>query len=938
VPADDDNASTDNAADANAEETASERRSRRSRRGGRRRNRGEGGEGDDEPEAPVRVVEEFDFSLPQYIPPPTWYAPRLVPTINELSLPPVETRTDAKLDAAKSKLVIDGDAREPHILFVNTETATDMDVVTNQIKLAAATGIHLFSAVTYLPLKNAYGERSYTRTREVLDQILAADPDAKILLRLQCAPTNYWARMHPGELAKYADGTDGDVSFASAEFWRASVGAIAALLQYLSDPETVGGDHVVGIHLDKGEWFHDAQAGYDFSAPNRRAFQQWLHEKYQNIYALRAAWHDGSVDFDSAEIPAWAGTGASDKQNLSALYGALKDRRYVDYHSYASDIVAEAIVGLAESIKQLTDNRILVGASYGYTFEFAHRNDSGHQSLYKVLASPSIDMLAGPNSYANRTPGGAGAFCSPVDSIRLHGKIWIVEDDTKTHLAAEETEDSYNPRIGTPQDTLAVHRRNGFNATVHESGVNWMDLWGQGWLNNETLWSDIQQYRDHHAAAERMRDLRGTTPPEVAVLVDEASFAYVRSDAAGIALQGGLITKIRDLICRSGASVGFYLQSDVAQIPTGSKVFVFLNALRVTTEERQAIRERLQVAGKTLVWLYAPGLFDERGGNRQEVTEIVGQALKPQPWNSRIGTLFTEERHPIIERLHGGKRMGAEDLLNPSYMSTDPQGAVLGEYIQSGSPSIVARNMPGGWKSVFVGEPHLTGELVRGIFRYAGVHVFDLQDDIVTAANGLLAVHAPYTGQRTLHLPRASAVYSLTENRLVTQQSNTFRAFMRGRSTHFFLFGTIEQLSEAIGLSIDELKATQQAHHERQERERSFNPRGNRDANEDSGESDEGSSEPVEPRAPAVLSDALGDLELPDNVDELPSEEEALGELTTPKSPEDGASTTPSRRRRWNRRHQRSQRPENAAPVSMDDILGGLQQRRREPPQPPQGE
>ena len=923
--------------------TPESRRSRRSRRGGRRRGKGVEAVGEEAAEGSVPVVvreerpkhDEIDLTLPIYTPPPIWNAPRLVPTPAELNIDPVETRLEAFIDFENSKLVVDGQPVEPQILFVNTETAIDEQVVREQIQLAAKSGIHLFSAVTYLPLKNAFGERSYTRTNEVVQQILDADPEARILLRIQCAPTNFWARTHPGELARYADGSDGDVSFASAEFWRHSVGAIGALIQHLSSVGTPGGDRVIGFHLDKGEWFHDAQAGYDYSAPNRRAFQQWLREKYQNIYAFRAAWVDGSVDFDSAEIPPWVVGAGHEKLKEPAIYQGVKDRRYVDYHSYASDIVADAITGLASAIKELTDGKLVVGASYGYTFEFAHRNESGHQSLYKVLASSAIDLLAGPNSYSNRSAGGAGSFCSPVDSVRLHKKIWLVEDDTKTHLAADETEDAYNPKVTTPLDTQSVHRRNALSATVHHAGVNWMDLWGQGWLNNDTIWSDLEGFRAQHEAAERMRQLRGESAPEAAVIIDEASFAYVRGDVAGLALQAGLISKIRDLICRSGASVGFYLQSDIPIIPTQTKVFIFLNALRVTSEERQAIRERLQVAGKTLVWLYGPGMFDEKGVSQQEVTEIVGQSIKAQPWNAKIGTIFTEERHPVIERLHGGKRMGSEDVLNPSFTSTDPQGAVLGEYAQTGAASIVARNMPGGWKSVFIGEPHLTGELVRGIFRYAGVHVYDVQDDIVAAADGLLVIHAPYTGQRTLHLPRQAAVYSMTERRLVTAQTTSFRFFMRGRSTHFFLYGTLEQIAEALGQSTDDLRQSQQEHHDRIERERS--QQGNRrqgrqeEQNDEGDQGDERNAPSEQVNIARTEISGLEEIALPDNIDDLPSEEEVLGDALSA-DPAVAGAATPSRRRRWNRR-QRSQRDGNngGAPVSMDQILGDLPRR----PAPP---
>jgi hypothetical protein len=900
---------------------ADSKRAKRPRRGSRRR--GERAENGSETDEASTDADDFDLKAPERVQEPLWKAPRLVPIASEIGFAPVDVPVDASYLSSESKIVIDGEKYDPYVFFVNSDSAENQDVVSRQIRLAAQAGVRIFSAVVYLPLKNAYGVRSFALIDSTIKLILDIVPDARILFRMQCAPTNFWVRTHPGELARYSNNSDGDVSFASAEFWRASVQAIGATIEYLAKPETFGASHVIGFHLDKGEWFHDSSAGYDYSLPNRRAFQHWLREKYQQVYALRAAWRDGSVDFDSAEIPAWQDQETSDKLIEPIIYLSAKDRRYVDYHAYASDIIAEAISGLSEAIKKISKNRLLSGASYGYTFDFSHKNDSGHQSLSRVLASPYVDFLAGPNSYQNRASGGVGANCGPIDSIRLHNKLWIVEDDTKTHLADVETPDVYNPKIVSAQDTLAVHRRNALAAAARNCGVNWMDLWGQGWLDSQEIWDDINQCSEIVKSAKKVLEIRQKKAPEVAVIIDEASEAYIRSNSIGIALQQGLITKTRDLFCRSGASVGFYLQSDIGLIPQETKLYVFLNAIRVTTAERQIIRDQLQKAGKTLAWIYAPGVFDEKGLSRQEVSEIVGLSLRPQPWNSKVGTLFTEERHSIIERLRGGKRMGSEEVVNPSYTSADPQGIVLGEYGQSGSPSVSARVMPSGWKTVFIGEPHLTGELIRGLYRYSDVHVFDSQDDVVVAGNGVLLIHAPYTGQRNISLPQAMAVYNATEKRLVSQSATSFRQFMRGRSSHFFLFGTLAELTRVLETTEEALLATIPPPPERTERNTS----------PDSRQRNHG-SRPASVEEPPlsdieIVTNVIEGAELPEYAEYLPSEDEALGDIEQIEKEGATLPATPSRRRRWNRRKQRTERSDPSTPVSIESILEDLPPRRK---------
>ena len=70
-----------------------------------------------------------------------------------------------------------------------------------------------------------------------------------------------------------------------------------------ADPSTPGGDRVIGLHLDRGEWFNDAALGHDVSQPNQIAFQNWLHAKYQSLHGLRAAWHDAAVTWEDAAVP-----------------------------------------------------------------------------------------------------------------------------------------------------------------------------------------------------------------------------------------------------------------------------------------------------------------------------------------------------------------------------------------------------------------------------------------------------------------------------------------------------------------------------------------------------------------------------------------------------------------------------------------------------------
>lgn len=757
--------------------------------------------------------EDEDDSLVLISPPPPRYeAPRLVPPAiapaDGAHLPRVHARVQPPTrGGGLAQIVVNDRSHAPFFFFVNAEAAEGGEVVESQIRLAASAGIHLYSGVMYLPLKNAYGDRSFGAVDSMIQQIVESDPDGYVLPRLQIAPTNYWARTHLDQMAQYADGSEGDVSLASTEFWADCVDALDALIAHLSDPATVGADRIIGFHIDRGEWFYDQAAGYDYSEPNKIAFQNWLRAKYQFPYALRAAWFNSAVTFDDAAIPPWPGT--SPKGGETPLYSGAREGRWPDYALFASDLVAQAITGLAEAIKTLSEGRLLVGVSYGYTLEFSGRNDSGHLALAQVLESPAIDILAGPNSYTGRGAGSVGAFGAPIDSVGLHGKLWLVEDDTKTFLAAEETPDTYNPKIASGADTQAAHERHFGAAIAHRAGMTWMDLWGQGWLDSPDIWRELGRLRDQADRLEQISEAPSFSP-DVVAFVDEASLAYFRSNPAG--LGHALVGKSRDLLLRSGASVGFYLQSDVTSenLPD-AKLYLFLNAARVTTAERKAIRERLQRPGKTLAWLYAAGMFDENGLTDQEIGDTVGMVLRVQPWNTRLGSKLTDAKSPITARLRSSKRvLGEDEVLNPSFTVIDPQAIILAEYASTGAPSLAVREHASGWKSVFIGDPHLTSDLLRGLYAYADVPVYETQDDIVYAGEGVLLVHAPYTGQRNLNLPRRATVYDITEDRILVCQAKSFRAFLRARTTRIFLWGEGDAVASATGLALPEPTADTQ--------------------------------------------------------------------------------------------------------------------------------
>ena len=763
-----------------------------------------------------RSTEIKDNPTPAAIaaPPEAEIAAPLIPVVVEEELEPIDLSVGTHLIVRNGlpQIHINGNLVPPVLFFGSMEGTKNAQRVLTEARRAAKTGVHLHSTLIELPCP-------LTEAHYVLDEIdvrlralLDADPDGYVMPRLVFVPARGWKREYASEISVYNDGTNGDPSLTSERFWQECERALHMLIEHIQS-QTYG-ERVFAYHLERGEWFQPTDQGYDRSTANRDAFRDWLREKYQNsLILLRAAWYDGDVQFHTAEIPPPLG-----KPNPQrAFYETRRERSVIDFNEFTSETTANRLAQLAKTVKKACHNNALVSICYGYTLEFGH-GFSGHLALNRLLASPHVDLICGPPSYRDRKPTGAASFPAPVDSPRLHGKLWLSEDDTKTYLApAQQEPDDFNPRLGDRFATEQAQARAIGRALATNTAVGWMDLWGEGWLDDEGLWDRIGAFADR-----MVQQGRQTTPPaghDVVVLIDEKSLLHVQK---GELFFRKLTNGLRDILQRAGINYGMYLQSDLLEtdFPTDARLYLFLTPFRLPTEQRTAIREKLQRDNKTLVWLYAPGACEERpsGGTGMEdvATATVGLILRQQAWNSEVGSRITDPNHLLTERL-GGRDIGARERLNPSFYVDDPGAAVVAEYHGSGLPSLAARSF-GNWKSVFVGDPILPLELLRGICRYAGVPVYVTGgEDVVSIGNGWITIHASRDGQRTLRLPNAQCIYDMQEKRLVAENSRDYRYFLRMGTTRTFCIGTRERFA-ALGLSNLESPTRARSNSERDER------------------------------------------------------------------------------------------------------------------------
>ncbi len=654
-------------------------------------------------------------------------------------------------------------------------------VIASEVRLSRDAGFHIRSFGMTIPWPRGGQPPDYSAVDTQMRMHLAIDPAALVVPRVHTDAPKWWKEEHADHVMLYDYGRRRMVSVASEPWRRDAEAALRLLVRHLEDKF---GQNVLGYHVagqSAGEWFYDwtwTKIMPNFETPFRDGFRRWLQEKYKTDDALRAAWSDPKAGLDSVQVPTLA-------ERTEARHGSFRDvksqRRVIDFFDYNQVAIVEPMEIFCRAVKQECKRRKLVIAFYSYLFDvagFAYGPQvSGHLATDRVLRCSDIDALASPISYFDRQAGGSGPFMAPVDSIQLHGKMWIIEDDTRTYLTHAGTT---HGRVGTPEGTRWVHDRNFAPLLTHHCGMWWMDL-GVGWLDGRDLWENAARLRTLWTKLAPAREL---SKPDIAVIVDERSSLYL---PCGNVVTRPLMYTMRRQLNRTGASVGYYLLSDLCagRVPD-AKLYVLLNSFAVSSGQREAIHRQVRRDGKWSLWFYAPGYVDP-DGDRGDMAALTGLPLErvagPRPPEVTVAGCKMFEPVVDADQRQFGKGPPLETLfrLQPNV----PGVEVLGHYQGTTDVALGLRRRQQ-WTSVFCGSTTISTGVLRQLARAAGCHVWLDTPDVLIASRALVAVHADRAGKRTLSIPRGVVLQDTSTGKTYREKAPLE---FRGGQTRIFLVG-----------------------------------------------------------------------------------------------------------------------------------------------------
>jgi len=208
--------------------------------------------------------------------------------------------------------------------------------------------------------------------------------------------------------------------------------------------------------------------------------------------------------------------------------------------------------------------------------------------------------------------------------------------------------------------------------------------------------------------------------------------------------------------------------------------------------------------GRTALWLYAPGLLnrDTQGGEgdpdySEQMTDLTGLKFsKPTgAWSPMMHV--TNFAHPITQGLPQDWFWGSTNPIGPMFHLEDPEATVLGQVVY-----VLGRNKPGfgvkcfnagtpeAYNSVYMASPDIPAAVLRGVARWAGVHMYNEDGDVLYATPELLSVHTVSGGPRHFTLPRpAEVIYDLFAGKVLGYNTDAFDVMLPPASTALYFAG-----------------------------------------------------------------------------------------------------------------------------------------------------
>ena len=592
-----------------------------------------------------------------------------------------------------------------------------------------------------------------------LQSALFYAPHSCLVVFFNTDAPEWYLNKYPGERFISNLSTLDKISYASQQYRRDSVAFLGRIMDFLKSRPYY--NFIAGIGLDGGDdgqfmqWAGNGrQYVGDYSDPMKKYFHAYLQAKYGSIDRLNAEWKTAHSDFSAIAIPSMERRRGDEEH---AILDPIKDADIIDFNRAFSSCVVDLISDYAATVKKATERTRIVAAYYGKFFSIAGILQWGEFDIERVLANPDFDYLVAVD-YFQRPVGKPHEHAAPPASYRLHNKIFVDEADIRTYIAGA----ARWAKTSTLFEFTSQARKMFIKSWVNGMGLHWYDLHG-GMFENDALQrtiGNIQKIADVNPA-------RTVVPAEIALIADEKSFTYTT------------YTRRKRFNLRQQSAFGYlgapydvWFISDLGKPGFPEyKMYVFLNAVAPTPEQRQAI-ESLKRDGKLLVFLHNSGYIDGRTKSVENVSRLTGIEMAesgPLVMSMRFtpgdgGELF--QRVKKVLYASGGNA-------DTAAVVSDPKALAIGSFVKTEQFKPMAYKKFADWTSFYSTVGLLPLDLWRELARSAGVHFYvdNDPDAIVYIGSDLLGIHSANGGVKTLDYPQPHTFIDAVTGKTVAENT-----------------------------------------------------------------------------------------------------------------------------------------------------------------------
>ena len=550
--------------------------------------------------------------------------------------------------------------------------------------------------------EDQYDFTAFDRQYEMFRRF-APDGYYNIMIQLDTRP--WWKDAHPDlPYDSYAHISE----LALCEEWKQA--AARYLRAFIAYAEEKYGDRIAGYSFCAGlstEWFDETLYKPEFDRSGS------LTEK---------AWRKLTGD-ENAPLPTMA---SMESGETSLRAPSSRDFKFLEM---CSNAVADLVCFFAAEAQKTLAHKKPLGLFYGYT-DMDNQIYWNTNAYEKAWRSPDIDMLYSPAAYRDsRFFTGVSSYQYTVDSIALHGKLYVHENDHRTDLARFPLESGVilQDCYASFEEWREVFRRELCNVMQKRAAFWWFDFFG-GYYNAPEYERELafqKKIYDQLAEGERHSN------SEIAVFIDPMSFNCTKelsrlcSDLGRVSINA---------LLRCGAPFDLYNLSDITLIDKSQyKMYVFLNAFIMPEDIRDYIHSEL--SDKLTVFLYGAGMARGDSFDVKNTAELCGMTIEE----------IDSEKPLRADYL--GETLGFTKHIRPLFAVKDAAGTQpLARYENGEICAAIKGN------AAYCAMAPVPWTLWRDLARRAGVHIYSEQGSGTAICSQFVSAYTTLTEDCVLHM------------------------------------------------------------------------------------------------------------------------------------------------------------------------------------------